>query len=155
MKNGYLAGIVLAAIPGWAWGGSGQLDARRVPASLEIPAVTRALEEFVARQEIAGAVALVATGDKLVHLGAIGEADIASHRPMRKDDLFWIASMTKPVTASAVLLLQDEGKLSVDDPVAKYLPELADVKTADHRPATLTLRHLLTHTSGLAEATAK
>jgi CubicO group peptidase (beta-lactamase class C family) len=74
---------------------------------------------------------------------------------MRKDALFWIASMTKPVTAGAVLLLQDEGKLTVDDPVAKYLPELAGVKTADGRPATLTLRHLLTHTSGLAEATAK
>ncbi len=155
MKSSCLAGVVLAAIPGWGWGGSGRLDAGSVLTSPEIPAVTRALEEFVARREIAGAVALVASRDKVLHLGAVGEADIGSHRPMRKDALFWIASMTKPVTASAVLLLQDEGKLSVDDPVAKYLPELADVKTGDGRPATLTLRHLLTHTSGLAEATAK
>ena len=61
--------------------------------------------------------------------------------------------MTKPVTATAVLMLQDEGKLSVDDPVAKYLPELANLKTADGKPAKLTLRHLLTHTSGMGEAT--
>ena len=61
--------------------------------------------------------------------------------------------MTKPITATAVLMLQEEGKLSVDDPVAKYLPELADLKTADGKPAKLTLRHLLTHTSGMAEAT--
>ena len=61
--------------------------------------------------------------------------------------------MTKPVTATAVLMLQDDGKLSVDDPVAKYLPELANLKTADGKPAKLTLRHLLTHTSGMGEAT--
>jgi CubicO group peptidase (beta-lactamase class C family) len=57
------------------------------------------------------------------------------------------------VTASAVLMLQDEGKLSVDDPVSKYLPELGALKTTDGKPAKLTLRHLLTHTSGMAEAT--
>ena len=61
--------------------------------------------------------------------------------------------MTKPVTGVAVLMLQDEGKLSVDDPVAKYLPELAEVKTSDGIPGNLTLKHLLTHTSGLGEAT--
>jgi CubicO group peptidase (beta-lactamase class C family) len=60
--------------------------------------------------------------------------------------------MTKPVTAAAILMLQDEGKLSVDDPVSKYLPELADLKTADGKAFSLTLRQLLTHTSGLAEA---
>ena len=72
---------------------------------------------------------------------------------MRPDNIFWIASMTKPVTAAAVLMLQDEGRLSVDDPVAKYLPELAKVKTSDGKPAGLTLRHLLTHTSGMGEVT--
>ncbi len=108
---------------------------------------------FVAKQEIAGAVTLVATTDGVVHLEPVGLADIAHKTPMRTDAIFWIASMTKPITASAVLMLQDEGKLSVDDPVGKYLPALGALKTADGSPARVTIRHLLTHTSGLPEAT--
>jgi CubicO group peptidase (beta-lactamase class C family) len=97
----------------------------------------------------------VATRDKVLHLSAVGQADIAAGTPMRTDAIGWIASMTKPVTATAILMLQDEGKLSVDDPVAKYIPQLAALKTADGKPGNLTLRHLLTHTSGMAEATAE
>ena len=62
--------------------------------------------------------------------------------------------MTKPITAAAVLMLQDEGKLSVDDPVEKYLPEFKSLKTADGKPARVTIRHLLTHTSGMGEISA-
>jgi CubicO group peptidase (beta-lactamase class C family) len=116
-------------------------------------AVARAMQECVAKGEVAGAVTLIATRDKVVDLQAFGLADIAAKAPMRPDAICWIASMTKPITATAVLMLQEEGKLAVDDPVAKYLPELADLKTSDGQPAKLTLRHLLTHTSGLAEAT--
>jgi CubicO group peptidase (beta-lactamase class C family) len=115
--------------------------------------IVGSLQPFVENHTIAGAVTLVASKDKVLSLEAVGYADLAANKPMRADCLFWIASMTKPVTATAVLMLQDEGKLSVDDPVAKYLPELANLKTADGKPAKLTLRHLLTHTSGLAEAT--
>lgn len=122
-------------------------------AAAEFPAVTKAMQEYVDSQEIAGAVTLVATPDKIVHLGVVGQADVAADTPMRAGNIFRIASMTKPVTATAVLMLQDEGKLSVDDPVSKYLRELADIKTADGKPGNLTLRHLLTHTSGMAEAT--
>ena len=86
---------------------------------------------------------------------AAGLADMAAKAPMRTDAIFWIASMTKPITATAVLMLQEEGKLSVDDPVAKYLPELGGLKTPAGEPAKLTLRHLLTHTSGMPEATAE
>ncbi|MCX5683011.1 MAG: serine hydrolase [Planctomycetota bacterium] len=121
----------------------------------EFPAVTAAMKEFVAKENIAGAVTVVATRDKIVHCSAVGLADIAAGTPMRPDSIGWIASMTKPITVSAVLMLQDEGKLSVDDPVAKYLPALADLKTADGKPGNLTLRHLLTHTSGMSEATAE
>jgi len=121
----------------------------------EFPAVTAAMKEFVARENIAGAVTVVATRDRIVHCSAVGLADIAAGTPMRPDAIGWIASMTKPITASAVLMLQDEGKLSVDDPVAKYLPELGALKTADGKPGNLTLRHLLTHTSGMSEATAE
>jgi len=121
----------------------------------EFPAVTAAMKEFVAKENIAGAVTVVATKDRILHLSAVGQADIAAGTPMRQDTIGWIASMTKPITASAILMLQDEGKLSVDDPVAKYVPELANLKTADGKPGNLTLRHLLTHTSGMAEATAE
>jgi CubicO group peptidase (beta-lactamase class C family) len=121
----------------------------------EFAAVTSAMKELVAKKDVAGVVTLVATRDKVLHLSAVGQADIAAGTPMRTDAIGWIASMTKPVTATAILMLQDEGKLSVDDPVAKYIPQLAALKTADGKPGNLTLRHLLTHTSGMAEATAE
>jgi CubicO group peptidase (beta-lactamase class C family) len=111
------------------------------------------MRQFIAEKEITGAVTLVATRDRIVHLQAVGLADIAKNRPMRTDTIFWIASMTKPITATAVMMMQEEGKLSVEDPVGKYLPELANLKTADGKAAKVTLRHLLTHTSGMAEAT--
>jgi CubicO group peptidase (beta-lactamase class C family) len=121
----------------------------------EIPAVTKAMQGAVDQGEVAGAVTLVTSPDKILHLSAVGMADIAAGKSMREDALFWIASMTKPLTASAILMLQDEGKLSVNDPVAKYLPELAALKTADGKPGNLTLKQLLTHTSGMAEASPK
>ena len=73
-----------------------------------------ALQPFVENHTIAGAVTLVANKDKVLCLSTVGYADLATKKPMRPDNLFWIASMTKPVTATAVLMLQDEGKLSVD-----------------------------------------
>src|SRR4026209_2397045 len=71
---------------------------------------------------------------------------------MTPDSLFWIASMTKPITGTAILMLQDEGKLKVGDPVSKYLPEFANLKTPSGKPANLTLTQMLTHASGLGEA---
>lgn len=117
------------------------------------PAIDKAMQDCIAQHEIAGAVTLVASRDKILHLGAVGQADLATAAPLRPDTMFWIASMSKLITASAVMMLSDEGKLSVEDPVAKYLPELAGLKTKDGKPGNLTLRHLLTHTSGMGEAT--
>lgn len=108
---------------------------------------------MIARNEIAGAVTVVLKRDGIVHLESNGYADLATKRPMTPDTLFWIASMSKPITGVAVLMLQDEGKLNVNDPVAKYLPEFAHLKTPSGRPANLTLTQILTHTSGLGEAT--
>jgi CubicO group peptidase (beta-lactamase class C family) len=102
-------------------------------------------------REVAGSVTLVGSDNGVVHLDAVGKADLAANRQMSSDDLFWIASMTKPVTGAAVMMMQDEGKLQVDDLVEMHIPEFADLKTADGEPAKLTIRHLLTHTSGLAE----
>lgn len=115
--------------------------------------IPAAMQTFIDQQEVAGVVTLVATKDKVLHLSATGQADLAAKQPMQTDSLFWIASMTKPVTATAVMMMQEEGKLSIDDPVAKYLPELAGLKTPGGQPAKITLRHLLTHTSGMPEAT--
>ncbi|WP_165072904.1 serine hydrolase domain-containing protein [Paludisphaera rhizosphaerae] len=118
----------------------------------ELAAIRERMQPLVEKKEVAGVVTLVATPEGIVHLGATGEADIAAGRSMRPDSIFWIASMTKPITATSVLMMQDEGKLSVDDPVEKHLPEFKDLKTVDGKPVRLTIRHLLTHTSGLGEA---
>ncbi len=116
-----------------------------------ISAIGERLRQFIDNREISGAVTLVAAPERIVHLDAIGKADLGEAKPMQPDSIFWIASMTKPITATAVLMLQDEGKLSVDDSVEKYLPEFATLKTADAKPVRLTIRHLLTHTSGMNE----
>jgi CubicO group peptidase (beta-lactamase class C family) len=116
-----------------------------------LPAVHEAMQKCVDNREIAGSVTLVATGDGIVHIEAIGKADLAADRLMSSDQLFWIASMTKPVTGAAVMMMQEEGKLRVDDLVEKYIPKFSGLKTAAGEPAKVTIRHLLTHTSGLAE----
>ena len=110
------------------------------------------MQEMIAKNEIAGAVTVVVAKDKVLHFETTGFADVAAKRPMSADTLFWIASMTKPVTGVAILMLQDEGKLTVGDPVAKYLPEFAALKTPSGKPANLTITQILTHTSGLGEA---
>jgi CubicO group peptidase (beta-lactamase class C family) len=117
-----------------------------------LPKIGPAMEDMVGKKEIAGAVTVVVTKDKVIHLESTGLADVASKRPMTPETIFWIASMTKPITGTAVLMLQDEGKLKVSDPVAKYLPEFAGLKTPSGQPANLTIAQLMTHTSGLGEA---
>ena len=124
-----------------------------VAQSAKLPGIGAAMEAMIAKNEIAGAVTAVVTKDKVLHIETTGFADVAAKRPMTPDTLFWIASMTKPVTGVAVLMLQDEGKLAVTDPVAKYLPEFANLKTPSGKPANLTITQILTHTSGLGEAT--
>jgi CubicO group peptidase (beta-lactamase class C family) len=118
----------------------------------KLPGVGAAIEEMIAKKEIPGAVTVVVAKDKVLHLEPTGFANVAEKRPMTTDTLFWIASMTKPVTGAAILMLQDDGKLNVADPVAKYLPEFADLKTPSGKPANLTIAQLLNHTSGLGEA---
>lgn len=113
----------------------------------EIDDVNATMKGFVDSKEIAGAVTLVADGDKSLHLASTGMADIETKRPMATDSIFWIASMTKPITATAVMMMQDEGKLSVDDPVSKYLPEFTGDK------AGITIEQCLTHSSGLSDVT--
>ena len=118
----------------------------------KIASVGTAMQHSVASGQIAGATTVVTTKSKILHLDSTGFADIARQDLMRPDTLFWIASMTKPVTATALLMLQDEGKLNVNDAVAKYIPDFASLKTPSGQPANLTIAQLMTHTSGLGEA---
>src|SRR5882757_8377598 len=93
------------------------------------------LQPFVDAHILAGAVTLTATRDKIVDLEAVGFADLKPKTPMQTDNMFWIASMTKPMTATAVMMLVDEGKLSLSDPVDKYLPEFKGQQVLVQRPA--------------------
>ena len=127
-------------------------SAATLPAAPVLPGVGTAMQEMVACREIAGAVTMVVTANQVLHREANGLADLAAGKPMPADALFWIASMTKPVTGAAILVLQDEGKLTVDDPVAKHIPEFAVLKTPSGQPAGLTIAQILSHTSGLGEA---
>jgi CubicO group peptidase (beta-lactamase class C family) len=117
------------------------------------------MQKFVDEGVIAGAVTVVGNAQGIQQIDAVGLLNLESKQPMPKDAVFRIASMTKPITAMGIMILQDEGKLSVEDAVEKHLPEFKGqmllVKTDDgtltlvkpKRP--ITIRDLLTHTSGL------
>jgi CubicO group peptidase (beta-lactamase class C family) len=109
------------------------------------------MAEFVSAKQISGAITLVARRGRVVHLGAVGKADVAGNRPMQKDTLFRIASMTKPITAAAVLACQDDGKLKLDDPVSKFIPAFKEIKVKGGKaPAReISIRDCLRHTNGL------
>lgn len=134
------------------------LEDQAAKASAEAPdgprvaAIDAALKPFIDTKQVAGIVTLVAHQGKVVHLSSLGQSNIEQQVAMRPDNMFWIASMTKPQAAAAVMILEQEGKLSVDDPVSKYIPSFANLKQKDGTPVkeTLKIRHLLTHTSGLA-----
>ena len=126
----------------------------------DAPSLTAPLLPFVEKNELAGAVALVASKDKVLAVEAIGFANRATKQPMTTDALFWIASQTKPITGAAVMMLVDEGKLTLDDAVEKFLPEFKGQKLAAGKnpdgsvilksPAhPITVREVLNHTSGL------
>lgn len=111
------------------------------------------MQSLIDAHEIPGVVTLVASRTAITHFAAQGHADTDRRIPMRQDAIFAIASMSKPITGSSVMMLQDEGKLSINDPVAKYIPQFARLRLPDGRPAEVTLKHLMTHTSGMGEAT--
>jgi CubicO group peptidase (beta-lactamase class C family) len=122
------------------------------------PSVTAALQPFVDNHTLGGAVAMVATKDKILCLDAVGCSDLENKTPMQVNNLFWLASISKTFVGVSVMMLVDEGKLGLDDPVEKYLPEfkgqmLADGKDTTHLRAprhSITVRECMNHTSGLA-----
>lgn len=113
--------------------------------------ISKVMQEFVDQKEIAGAVTIVASRDSILDTTVVGKSSIEESKPMQADSIFWIASMTKPITGVAVMMLEEENKLSLDTPVADYLPEFKELKDADGKPVTVTLKQLLTHSAGLSE----
>src|SRR5437660_6422426 len=136
MKNYVVPMLLLAPLAGFC-------------ATPKLPGVGQAMQAAVEAHQISGAVTMVVSKDKILHLEATGMADIPGKKPMRPDSLFWIASMTKPITGVSVLMLQDEGKLSVTNRIADFIPEFAGLKTPSGQPANLTIALALTHVSGL------
>ncbi len=114
-------------------------------------AIKQAMEAFVAKNEVAGVVTMVTTPVSILHRDAVGYADLANREPMQMDSIHWIASMSKPVTAACMMMLVDEGKVALSDPISKHLPEMANLKTSDGQPASITITQLLNHTSGMSE----
>lgn len=123
------------------------------------PKVADSLQPFVEKNQLAGAVVLVASADKILTIETVGFADRESKTAMQPDNLFWIASMTKPMTAAALMMLVDEKKVSLDDPIEKYLPEFRGhmvIAEQDKEHVLLkqpkrstTIRDCLRHTSGM------
>ena len=118
------------------------------------------MQQFVDKGTAAGIVTLVARHGHVAALAAVGYTDLETKQPMRVDNIFQIHSMTKPIVAVAAMMLVEEGKLQLSDPVEKILPEfrgewVAESKSADamslRRPSRpVTLRDLMTHTSGMS-----
>lgn len=117
-------------------------------------------KEAVDKSQIPGVVALVARNGKIVYYKAFGMSDNESGRVLKRDDIFRIASQTKAITSTAVMMLWEEGKFRLDDPISKYIPEFKDAQVLDTlykngtygtTPAKkpITIRHLITHTSGI------
>jgi CubicO group peptidase (beta-lactamase class C family) len=137
----------------------GQAGAFPKKATASSGPIARALRPFVDDHIMAGAVTVVATKDRVLDVEAVGYSNLKTKRLMSPNDIFWIASMSKPMTATAFLMLVDEGKASLDDPVAKYIPSFNNVvvrpsENSSDPPSKpvhpLTIRELLSHNSGMA-----
>ncbi|HEX3800627.1 MAG TPA: serine hydrolase domain-containing protein [Verrucomicrobiae bacterium] len=124
------------------------------------PEVAAAMQPYLDGYKLAGIIGIIADKDGKVHYkNLIGYADVEAKKPISEDNVFWIASMSKMFVGASIMMLVDEGKVSLDDPVTKFIPQLSkwmvmEEKDTNHvllkplvRP--VTIRHLLSHTSGL------
>jgi methyl acetate hydrolase len=148
----FTVGVGVAALAGTA-------DAQQSPGATALDA---SLRSAIERKDVPGVVVLVTNRERVLYQGAFGVADVATGRPLAPDALFRIASMTKPVTSVALMQLIEQGRLTLDDPAEKYLPELANQQVIEKFDAATgayqlraaaskpTVRNFLAHTSGLA-----
>ena len=122
------------------------------------------MQSYVEKHEVAGVVTLIARRGKIAHFGTFGMADLGKQKPMKEDTIFRIASMTKPITSVAALMLYEEGAFLLNDPVSRYIKEFAEPEVLVPHPSSktnaqgfslvpanreITIRHLLSHTSGI------
>ncbi|CAA9272937.1 MAG: Beta-lactamase class C-like and penicillin binding proteins (PBPs) superfamily [uncultured Cytophagales bacterium] len=124
----------------------------------------RVIQEYVDQKRIPGAVALVARHGKIIYYKGFGQDDVDAKTPLKRDAIFRVASQTKAVTSVAVMMLFEEGRFLLDDPVSKYLPAFKSPKVLDKfnekdssyttvpAKSEITIRQLLTHTSGISYA---
>lgn len=125
--------------------------------------VDAVIQKAIDEEQIAGVVALIARHGKVAYLKSFGKADIEENKPMKNDAIFRIASMSKAITSTAVMILYEEGRFLLNDPVSKYIPEFKNPKVLINEPSTdgkpytiipakreITIRHLLNHTSGIS-----
>lgn len=126
-----------------------------------------AMQRYVDKGLVPGVVSLVARKGKVVYLDAVGQRDVENKAPMTTDTIFRIASMTKPIASVALMMLYEEGHFLLNDPIAKFLPEFANMKVAQIAPndervgapyklvpaaRPITFKHVLTHTAGFANS---
>ena len=152
--------FVLTSVPTW-----GQALSTAEPESVgmsseRLERLTSTLEGYVSDERIAGAVAIVARKGKIAYLEAVGLRDRESNSPMELDSIFRIASQTKALTSTCIMILQERGQLLISDPLAKYMPEFANGTVAIDNGRggydvvaarrAITIRDLLTHTSGIS-----
>ena len=124
------------------------------------PEVTAAMKPYLDSYKLAGVIGLVADKSGKVHYkNLLGYADVEAKKPIREDNVFWIASMTKMFAGASIMMLADEGKVSLDDPVTKFIPQLTNWMVVEEKDPShvllkplvrpVTVRHVLSHTSGL------
>lgn len=151
MKSFRIA-LIAAIIPGLAM-------AETAPVLMRADNLKQELKGMIDRQEFAGINAVVCQQGKVVFTASVGDQDREAKIPMKPDSIFWVASLSKPVTAVAVMMLYEEGKFQLGDPVAKYLPAFAQMQVlktengsqteVEEAARPMTVAQLLTHTSGL------
>ncbi len=157
MKKHLLGALLTVPLAAALVGVSGTAAATEPPAS---PEVTAAMQPYLDSHKLAGVIGIIADKTGRIHYqNRLGYADVEAKKPIREDNVFWIASMTKMFAGAAIMMLADEGAVSLDDPVTKFIPQLekwmvVGEKDAAHvllkplvRP--VTVRHILSHTSGL------
>jgi CubicO group peptidase (beta-lactamase class C family) len=157
MKRGILM-LVLALFASQAFARAlPTANPERVGMSSErLDRITEMTQRYVDEGKLAGVITMVARDGKLVHFEAVGNKGADDERPLEKDDLFRIYSMTKPITAAAAMQLYEQGKFHMSDPVHKFIPEFKDLKvlTADGEMVPvknhMTMQQLLSHTTGLS-----
>jgi CubicO group peptidase (beta-lactamase class C family) len=143
--------LILAALFGSASPSRADDPDRAAKLKTSFPDIDRLFREFAADGHVPGAAWGIVVDGELVHVGTTGLRDLDPQAPVTADTVFRIASMTKSFTAMSILKLRDEGKLSLDDPAERYVPELKGLKYLTTDSPKITIRHLLSHSTGFPE----